>query len=115
MLSSIIKHGNTSIKFISKQEYIVRNARPGEFGEVGKLLIEVYARLEGFPKEAEQPAYYEKLANVGAFTSNPGTELLIAVSADNKIVGAVVYFEDMKYYGSGGTATQQQDAAGFRL
>jgi len=100
---------------MSKQEYTVRNAMPGEFEEIGKLMVQVYSRLEGFPKESEQPNYYKMLANIGEFTAKPGTELLVAVSADDKIAGAVVYFSDMKYYGSGGTATKEQNASGFRL
>lgn len=54
------------------------------------------------------------LANVGELTTKPETELLVASSAD-EIAGAVVFFGDMKYYGSGGTATKEQNAAGFRL
>jgi len=100
---------------MSNQEYIVRNAKPGEFEEIGKLMVKVYSLLEGFPKESEQPDYYKTLANIGEFTNKPGTELLVAVSPDDKIAGGVVYFSDMKHYGSGGTATKEQDAAGFRL
>ncbi len=100
---------------MSKQESIVRNAVPAEFEAIGKLMVQVYSQLEGFPKEAEQPGYYKMLANVGELTKNPGTELLVAVSSGGKITGAVVYFNDMKYYGSGGTATREQNAAGFRL
>src|SRR6476620_11022589 len=100
---------------MSKQEYKIRNAQPEEFEEIGKLMVRVYSQLEGFPKESEQPDYYKMLSNIGEFTNNPGTELLVAVSSDNKIAGGIVYFSDMKYYGSGGTATKEQNAAGFRL
>ncbi|HEY6979200.1 MAG TPA: GNAT family N-acetyltransferase [Chitinophagaceae bacterium] len=100
---------------MSKQPHTIRNAKPEEFLEIGKLMVRVYAQLEGFPKESEQPDYYKMLLNIGEFTGKPGTELLVAISADNKIAGAVVYFSDMQYYGSGGTATREQDAAGFRL
>ncbi|MNQ06589.1 Acetyltransferase (GNAT) family protein [compost metagenome] len=100
---------------MSEQEYTVRNAKPNEFTEIGKLLVQVYSQLEGFPKESEQPNYYKMLANIGELTANPGTELLVAVSSDDKIAGAVVFFNDMKNYGSGGTATKEQNAAGFRL
>jgi GNAT superfamily N-acetyltransferase len=55
------------------------------------------------------------LETVGDLTNKPGTEILVAVSPENKIAGAVVYFADMKNYGSGGTATQEKNAAGFRL
>ena len=100
---------------MNSPEYTVRNAKPNEFAKIGKLLVQVYSQLEGFPKESEQPNYYKMLANIGEFTANPGTELLVAVSPDDKIAGAVVFFNDMKNYGSGGTATKEQNAAGFRL
>ena len=100
---------------MSKQEYSVRNAKLTEFVETGKLMVQVYSQLEGFPKESEQPDYYKMLANVGELTKKPETELLVAVTPDGKIAGCVVYFSDMKYYGSGGTATMEQNAAGFRL
>jgi GNAT superfamily N-acetyltransferase len=95
--------------------YTIRNAFPTEFQEIGQLLIRVYSQLEGFPKENEQPNYYKMLTNIGDFTKHPETELLVAVDPNQTIYGAVVYFNDMKYYGSGGIATQEQNAAGFRL
>jgi len=98
-----------------EQTYIVRNAKTAEFEQVGQLMVLVYSQLEGFPKESEQPDYYKVLAAVGKLTNQPGTELLTAVSTEGKIAGAVVYFSDMKYYGSGGTATRETNASGFRL
>lgn len=98
-----------------KQNWIVRNALPGEFKEVGELMVRAYSQLEGFPKESDQPNYYKMLANIGELVDNPGTALLVAVSPDEKIGGGVVYFSDMKFYGSGGTATLEKNAAGFRL
>lgn len=100
---------------MSKQEYTVRNAMPAGFEEIGKLMVNVYSQLEGFPKEAEQPNYYKMLANIGEFTNKPGAELLVTVSSGNKIARAVVYFNYMQYYSSGGTATKEQNAARFRL
>jgi ribosomal protein S18 acetylase RimI-like enzyme len=100
---------------MDKREYKVRNATTSEFEKIGRLLIQVYSQLEGFPKQNEQPDYYKMLANVGDFTSRPGTELLVAVSPENEIAGAVVFFNNMQYYGSGGTATLEKNAAGFRL
>lgn len=96
-------------------EYIVRNASPREYDEIGKLMIRVYSQLDGFPKEEEQPGYYRMLAHIGEQTQKPGTELLVAVTPDDKIAGAVVYFREMQYYGSGGTATGEKNASGFRL
>lgn len=95
--------------------YTIRNAFFSEFEEIGQLLISVYSQLDGFPKESDQPNYYKMLANIGDFTNYPETELLVAVDTDNTILGAVVYFNDMKYYGSGGIAIQEQNSAGFRL
>lgn len=99
----------------TKENFAIRPAKPEEFAEIGKLLVSVYSQLEGFPKEADQPDYYSMLYNIGALTGNPATELLVAIASDEKIAGAVVYFSDMQFYGSGGTATQERNAAGFRL
>jgi len=95
--------------------YKIREASPKEFDEIGALMVKVYSQLEGFPSPKEQPNYYEKLANIGKFADNSQTKLLIVVSKKGCIDGAVVYFSDMKYYGSGGTATKEKNSAGFRL
>ncbi|MDH7447166.1 GNAT family N-acetyltransferase [Aquimarina sp. 2201CG14-23] len=100
---------------IDQQEYLIRDAKPDEFLQIGKLMVQVYSQLEGFPDQKEQPEYYKTLYNIGSLTKKPKTRLLIAVSATGKIVGGVVYFSDMQYYGSGGIATQEKNAAGFRL
>ena len=100
---------------MNKQQYTIRNAVPPEFEEIGRLMVSVYSQLDGFPQESEQPEYFRALANVGTFTHKPDTALLVAVSRENKIAGALVYFDDMIYYGSGGTATKEKNASGFRL
>lgn len=100
---------------MDEQQYIIRNAKPDEFERTGKLLVRVYSQLEGFPTPVEMPGYYYMLKNVGTLTENPETELLVAVSPFGEIGGAVVYIGDMKYYGSGGSATQEKNASGFRL
>lgn len=97
-----------------QKTYTIRNAKPEEFEELGQIMVEVYSQLEGFPKQSEQPEYYKLLANIGEWTKKPHAELLVAVS-EGKIAGGVVYFSDMQYYGSGGTATQEKNASGFRL
>lgn len=97
------------------EKYIIKEARTDEFAEVGQLMVEVYSQLEGFPKKEEQPNYYNTLANVGDFTLMPEVKLLVALSENDSIDGAVVYFGDMQYYSSGGIATQEKNAAGFRL
>lgn len=96
-------------------DVLVRDADPKEFERIGKLMVDVYSKLEGFPNADEQPGYYQTLARVGAFTANPGVRLLVAITAGGSIGGAVVYFGDMQYYGSGGSAPNERNAAGFRL
>ncbi|MGM5470444.1 GNAT family N-acetyltransferase [Flavobacteriaceae bacterium LMO-SS05] len=93
----------------------IRNAKPQEFENIGKLMVTVYSQLEGFPKESEQPEYYKMLLNVGNLTKKENTELLVAITDENKIVGAVVYFSDLKNYGSGGPVSKIKNASGFRL
>ena len=100
---------------MNRETYKIRNARAEEFSEIGQLLVTVYSQLNGFPKPHEQPNYYDMLTNIGIQTTKPNTALLVAVSNTSQICGAVVYFSDMKQYGSGGTATLETNASGFRL
>ncbi len=93
----------------------IRDAHPDECSALGGLLVEVYSGLDGFPKPADQPGYYEMLANIGAFTGKPGARVLVALSAWGQLVGGVIYFGDMAEYGSGGTATSVRNASGIRL
>jgi len=96
-------------------ELKIRNAKPQEFESCGKLLVRVYSQLAGFPTAAEQPDYYKMLLNVGSLTEKEHTELLVAINTAHKVVGAVVYFSDLKRYGSGGSIGEIQNASGFRL
>ncbi|MBG6132626.1 GNAT superfamily N-acetyltransferase [Aquimarina sp. EL_43] len=100
---------------MSHEEYIIKEAAPDEFAKIGELMVDVYSQLEGFPSKKEQPNYYKMLADIGSLTKNPKTKLLVAISSNKKIGGGIVYFGDMKYYGSGGTATTEKHASGFRL
>lgn len=100
---------------MENKKITIRNAEPLEFKSIGDLMVKVYSQLEGFPKESEQPAYYKMLLNIGDFTTKPGTEILVASLNEKDIVGGVVYFSDMQYYGSGGIAINEKNSAGFRL
>ena len=93
----------------------IRDARPEEFNALGRLLVKVYSSLPQFPTPAEQPAYYEMLANIGRFTEKPGARVLVAVLPAGELAGGVVYFSNMSEYGSGGTATSVRNASGIRL
>lgn len=93
----------------------IGNAQPEDFDRIGNLLVRVYSALDGFPKPEEQPAYYQMLRNVGRLIETASTEIFVARNSQQELLGAVVFFGDMKDYGSGGTAVQEQDACGFRL
>ncbi len=100
---------------MNSNEFDIRNAKPEEFEGIGKLMVKAYSLLEGFPKGSENPEYFKMLLNVGKLTEKDNTELLVAVSDKNKVLGAVVYFSDMKNYGTGGIASEIKNASGFRL
>ena len=93
----------------------IRAVRPAEHATLGRLMVEVYAALDGFPKPAEQPDYYEKLANIGRLGERPGAQVLVAVDAEERLLGGVVYVGAMAEYGSGGSAAAAADASGIRL
>lgn len=93
---------------------IISQAKPEEHKAIGQLMVEVYSNLPGFAAPVEQPEYYEMLAKIGEFAKKESVELLVAKEGE-QLLGAVVYVGDMKDYGSGGTATMEKDAAGFRL
>lgn len=97
------------------QDLFIRDLAPAEHETLGRLMVSVYAALEGFPKPQEQPRYYEMLANIGRFTERRETRVLVASMPDGALAGGVVYFGDMAEYGSGGTATRLKNASGIRL
>ena len=92
----------------------IRDIKQSERTELGKLMVEVYSNLEGFPSPDEQPEYYQMLTRIGELADKPSTHVFVA-QHDKRIVGGVVYFSDMAQYGSGGSATEQKNASGFRL
>lgn len=93
----------------------IREILRDEYELLGKLMVDVYSNLDGFPTPTDQPAYYEMLGNIGSFNEEIDTNVLVAISAEGELVGGVVYFADMARYGSGGTATTVKNASGIRL
>lgn len=93
----------------------IRNAKPEEFNSIGELMVKAYSQLDGFPKPSEFPEYYNKLLHVGILTEKEHAELIVAISNETQVVGAVVYFSDLEQYGSKGTITAIKNASGFRL
>ncbi|HEX7047380.1 MAG TPA: GNAT family N-acetyltransferase [Gammaproteobacteria bacterium] len=93
----------------------IRELQEEEFLPLGRLMVEVYSGLEGFPTPEEQPRYYDMLVNIGRFTEKKDAKVLVAISPGDTLIGGVVYFGDMSEYGSGGTATRVKNASGIRL
>lgn len=102
-------------RLLDRPALTIRDLRPEESAALGRLMVEVYSSLEGFPKPHEQPRYYETLANIGEFANKKDARVLVAATPDGALVGGVVYFGDMAEYGSGGTATTERNASGIRL
>jgi GNAT superfamily N-acetyltransferase len=93
----------------------IREAKQDEFQAIGQLMVDVYSSLEGFPTQEEMPDYYDMLTNVGSLTEKTGTKLLIALSENDELCGAVVYFSNMQQYASGGDEIDILHASGIRL
>ncbi|GLH74867.1 N-acetyltransferase [Geothrix limicola] len=93
----------------------IRDLQEAESEALGRLMVEVYSGLEGFPTPEEQPRYYELLTHIGRFAEKKDARVLVALTPEGELVGGVVYFGDMAEYGSGGTATTVKNASGIRL
>ncbi|MCR9252697.1 MAG: GNAT family N-acetyltransferase [bacterium] len=78
-------------------------------------MVKAYSNLPGFLTTDSAPEYFKKLQNIGELTANPAIKIFTAVSKENVIAGAVVYFSDMQFYGSAGSAPKVKNAAGFRF
>lgn len=100
---------------VRAHDLTIRDLRRDECDALGRLLVQVYSGLEGFPTPQEQPHYYELLANIGRFAEKPGVRVLVAATGAEELAGGVVYFADMAHYGSGGVATTIPNASGIRL
>jgi len=96
-------------------QFEIRDLRPEESIDLGRLLVDVYTALEGFPTPQAQPDYYEMLANIGQFAARKGARVLVAVKPDGDLVGGLVYFGDIAEYGAEGTAKNVRNASGIRL
>ena len=79
----------------------IRDLHADESEALGRLMVAVYAGLDGFPKPTEQPQYYEMLARIADFAQRPATRVLVATSEEGRLVGGVVCFGDMAQYGIG--------------
>jgi GNAT superfamily N-acetyltransferase len=92
------------------------DATPDQTVDLGRILADVYARLDGFPGPREQPGYYAQLRNVGALAARPGTRVLVATAPDTgEVLGGIVYFSDLGSYGAGCVTPWIGMAAGVRF
>ena len=93
----------------------IREIARDEYRLLGRLMNNVYSKLDGFPSQEEQPDYYEMLDSIGSFNEEKDTKVLVAITPEGELVGGIVYFGNMVSYGSGGTATLEKNASGIRL
>lgn len=92
----------------------VQIATENDFQKVGQLMVDVYAKLDGFATPEEQPVYYDMLANIGDFAQKDSVDILIATNK-GEILGAVVYINDLSEYGANIDLSNEKDSAAFRL
>ena len=93
----------------------IAEIKRSEYETLGQLMVDVYSNLKGFPSPDEQPDYYLMLNNIGHLNEQGNTTVLVAHDANSQIIGGVVYYDDMSNYGSGGSATKEENCSGIRL
>jgi GNAT superfamily N-acetyltransferase len=93
----------------------IRPVRPQEYDALGRLLVKAYAGLPGMPPPDEQPDYYAMLADVAGRAARPALTVFVATTETGELLGSIDFIDDMRHYGSGGTAATVTDAAGVRL
>jgi len=99
----------------SKSMLEIREAREQEYLPLGDLTVKVYANLLNMPGPEVMPDYFELLRDVAGRAATPSVKIFVALDDNQTLLGGVTYIGDMKYYGSGGTAGEVKNAAGFRL
>lgn len=92
----------------------IRHPHNHELQALGALIATAYEQLDGIPSRQALPDYYAALDNVGALTRHPGVQAWVAVE-DEHLLGGVLSFADMRYYGSGGTAPSLDATTGVRF
>jgi GNAT superfamily N-acetyltransferase len=96
------------------QPYI-KECHRDDYAKLGQLTVSVYSSLPDMPSASEMPEYYQLLADTAARANRPTTKIYSAYDKHKRLLGGVTFIGDMKYYGSGGSAPQIKNAAGFRL
>lgn len=100
---------------IKHASYEIRQAASSEYQAIGDLLVKTYSSLEGFPTSLDQPAYFQKLQDIHLLLKDESMQLLVAATESGDILGTVLFFGDMHYYGSRGAPKETDRTAGFRF
>jgi ribosomal protein S18 acetylase RimI-like enzyme len=95
--------------------FSIRAVQPEEFSALGQMIVAVYSNVPGMPTPKQAPDYYGLLRDVARRAGNPAISVLAAVDEYGQLLGSVDFIDDMRHYGSGGTADSVPDAAGIRL
>jgi len=93
----------------------IREAKPEEYAAIGALTVRVYQQLPDMPQPDVMPEYYTLLADVKARITDKSVKVIVACADDGTLLGSVMYYDDMKFYGSDGAATLEKNASGIRL
>lgn len=100
---------------MEQDELRIQIAEQSEYAELGQLMATVYSSLDGFPDRAKQPGYYALFDNLNLLADSDKTDLITARTQQGELLGCVIYFGDLQFYGSGGTVTSIKNASGLRL
>ncbi|RLA53179.1 MAG: GNAT family N-acetyltransferase [Gammaproteobacteria bacterium] len=94
--------------------YEIRDADADEYGAIGRLTVDVFQQLPDMPGPDKMPEFYAMLQDVGTRAANPATNILVAVDSRRRLLGAVTFVGDMKFYGVDGSESWRSGASGFR-
>ncbi len=96
-------------------KYHIREINPQEIKSLKSIIVASYSSLNDFPSHDEDPNYYQTLNSLEQFLREPLSKIFVAVSKENEVLGGVVYFSDMKAYGSLSTAKKELNSSGIRF
>lgn len=95
--------------------YAIRDLAASEADALGRLMVDAYAALPGFPSPDTQPGYYAMLRNIGDLAKQSGTRVLVAVSPEHTVLAGITYYANLAHYGTAGAVSAERNASGIRL
>lgn len=72
----------------------IRQARPREYSELGKLTVQVYRAIPSAPRIRQHPDYYRRLRNLSERSGEGGVLIFVALDATEQLLGCVDFIED---------------------